>query len=235
MWFCSLEEDLSDSLVLSAEIVSVMRFVLQYLADSGGEVRLTSMGNFSRKLCEKYQEEFCSWHERGSSVSSEENLPVLYLAHELLLNTGYLDEAGTKAWLTTEGVVAVTKGRWAELFRDTVKAAIDIIDWQDYLREDFRHVHFNIIQNSALFLLYLLEKHPSGTIENLIERFSRAFPAFISAVKGEESVKWMQIIFKILFVESFCVPFGFLEITADREKYRTTELFHQAFRWKTAS
>ncbi len=67
-----------------------------------------------------------------------------------------------------------------------------------------------LIQSSALFLLYLLKRHPVGTAGELYDRFTRAFPMFTKPTQGEaDTLEMLRVVFFTLVFEFFFAIFGF--------------------------
>jgi hypothetical protein len=97
--------------------------------------------------------------------------------------------------------------------------------------EEDKIEHFTLIQNAAPFLLYLLHRYPTGSINELFDRFCRAFPIYLAHADGGNDMgarNFLQIIFSHLFLFRFCHTFGLLDISPE-EEYNTTKLFRKAF------
>ncbi len=240
-WLVTVSDDLTAGAALSADIIIIMRFVLEYHVDHGGEIRLTSRGNFPKNLCRSYLEKHDHRYRRGDPVPIELNIRELFSAHETLLDMGYIDESADKSWITTEGVGVLSGRQWARAFKDVLRYVLDEADWIYWLDEALQIEHFQIVQRAALFLLYLLKQHPEGTVAEYFDRFIRAFPAFAEPAQGEERiVAWLGVSFATLFFEYFCSLFGLVSLTANEDddpiapdaRYEVTDLFRQTFRWK---
>lgn len=240
-WLVTFCDDVTAEAALSADMIIIMRFILEYHVDHDGEVRLTARGNFPRNLCRSYLEKYDPWYRQGDPVPIEPNIRELLAAHETILDMGYIDESNDKSWITTEGVGVLSGRQWARAFKDTLHYVLDEDDWVFWLDEALQVGHFQIVQRSALFLLYLLKLHPEGTVAEHFDRFVRAFPMFVEPAQGEKRiVAWLAMNFATLFFEYFCSLFGLVSLAANADgdpvapdaRYEVTDLFRQVFRWK---
>lgn len=134
-----------------------------------------------------------------------------------------------------------------QVFRQAFESLILYVDWTDYLGDEYADTfpHFGFIQRAAVFSLYLLSRHPRGTIGDLFDRFARAFPEFVKPAKGDQrTIDWMEGIYAYLFIFRFCEPLGLVKVSredspsaaaAERpllaDRYRVTGLFENAFLW----
>lgn len=239
--FVEISDELPDVTALQCEIVSTSAWLLRYIAEHGGEVRLTDRGNYPRVLCRSYLEQFDPWWNGKESVPSEASMPFLFTAHDAVVAAGYTVETSSKSMITTEGVVAVTRGTWSKLFTDLLLLTLDESDWQNWQDENLQHTHFAFIQSSALFSLYLLHRHPSGTTGDFYRRFANAFPAYLQPADGNPDLEDLfRLQFEALFFARFCKLFGLVRIKntnpgdsiQDGDEYEVTELFRVAFKWK---
>ena len=239
-----LADDLPAAVVLSAEIADVMRWVLSYFADKGGEVKLTSRGNYNRALCRAYCEKYLTWFGENRSVPIETSLTVLIAAHDFLVALGYADEVGSRAWITTDGVDIYSRSRWARMYCEAFRYSIDTYDWLEWLPYEYSADYFDFVRNAALFFLFLLQKFPEGTVGEFMDRISRAFPEFFQPAQGDPQL--MDLIASIaseLFFMHFCIFFGLIEYSGDPSdfpgardaEYRVTPLFSRLFIWKFIS
>lgn len=239
-WLVSLSEELPDELALRSEVVGLVRWLLQYFVDHGGKIRLTGRLNYPRALVSRYVREVTAWYREGDSIPLEESLPELVAAHDILLEVGYTDEDERNAWLATEGVAVISSQQWARVYREAFTHMVQEHDWKEWLPEKLQTEHFDLIQNSALFLMYLLKRHPEGTLGEFYDRFTRAFPMFEKPARDDRNVlELLRNTFLALVFDFFFVMFGLVsldlsngdEAIQPETRYRTTELFRQAFRW----
>ena len=237
----TIADDPSEKVVLSAELGDVMKWILSYYADRNGEVKLTPTGNHNRALCRAYCERYPHWFGENRSVPLETSLLVLETAHDMVMYLGYTDEDSKRAWLTSEGVDVFSRKRWITVFIDTFRYAIDEYDWQEWIPEDAQAEHYLHVQRAATFLLYLLHKHPDGTVGEFVDRFFRAFPEFIRPAQGNpEHIEYVANVVSELFFERFCILFGLIRLTdypdENREmrdfQYRVSPLFSELLVWK---
>lgn len=236
-----LVDPLPDELALEADLVRSIRWILGYLADHKGEVRLTERGFFPRAMCARYLGDCDPWWREGMSVPSEAAIGALSGAHEFALTMGYLDESRSRAWITTEGVGLYASGRWGEAYAAMLRFAVDELDWLDWLDEGWRHDHFRIVQQAAAFVLRLLHHHPSGTEAELFERFATAFPLYAQpGANDPATMDLLRDVLAILALSEFLESFGLVVLeyelpNADDPggyRYETTPLFKRALRWK---
>jgi len=234
-------DDMPDRNVLSAELVDVVQWLLMYFVDNRGEIKLTELENYNRDLCRAYCEEYPGWFGRNGSVPLETSLPVLETAHDAVRFLGYTNGARTKEWLATDGVDMVSRRRWAQMYRDLFIYAVDVHDWKAWVPDSIRHEHFDIVQHAALFLFYLLHKHPEGTVGEFIDRVTRAFPDFVRPAQDHPAtLEFLAGVVSELFFAQFCALFGLVRVAGDPRdfpearnvKYRVTPLFTRLFRWK---
>jgi hypothetical protein len=239
--FVEISDELPYDLAQRSEMVTKTTWLLRYIAEHGGEVRLTGRRNYPRVLCRSYLKEFDrSWKE-NESVPSEADLPFLFTVHDAVVAAGYTVDSPSKAMITTEGVVAITRDSQVKLFSDLLLFTLDELDWLEWQEDHLRQGHFTIIQSSALFSLYLLHRHPSGTTEDFFRRFAKAYPAYVQPANGNPGiVDFLEEQFETLFFFHFCRLFGLVRIRLanpdepyqDKDKYEVTELFRTAFNWK---
>ena len=236
-----LVDHLPEELALEADLVRSIRWILGYLADHKGEVRLTERGFFPRVMCTRYLGDCDPWWREGMSVPSEAAIAALSDAHEFALAMGYLDESRSTAWITTEGAQLYASGRWGEAYAAMLRFAMDELDWLEWLDEGWRHDHFRIVQQAAPFVLRLLHHRPTGTEANLFERFATAFPLYAQpGANDPAAMDLLRDVFAILTLSEFCEPFGLVTLDYERSdgddsggcRYETTPLFRSAFRWK---
>jgi hypothetical protein len=236
----TLSGSLSGEDALSSDMVAALKFTLSHLADHDGEVRLTQAGFFPRAMCARYMELHSRSWGPGDSVPSEGVISSLARAHDAAVGLGYVKETRKKAWLTTEGVAIVSSAAWARAFRESLEFMVDVIDWQEHLSDELQHSHFDIVQQSAVFLLLLLRNHPTGTESGLYARFTRAFPVFVEPVQGSpESERLLYGVFRLCVFKEFLVPLGLVQLDFSREnfaehegaRYQTTDLFRAALCW----
>lgn len=239
-----LVDPVPDDLAMEADLVRSMRWVLDYLADHGSEIRLTRNANFPRGMCERYLAECTVWWRAGMSVPSETTIDELFTAHEFAFAVGYLDESHPKCWITTEGAGVCASGRWGSAYPSMLRFAIDELEWLEWLDDVWSHDHFRIVQQAAAFVLRLLHRYPSGTGQALFERFATAFPLYVEpGLKDPATMRTLRDGFTLLALIGFCERFGLVRLeyepapadrTDDRDggyRYETTRLFRAAFRW----
>ena len=175
------------------------------------------------------------------SVPSEQSIPLLYTAHDVLVAAGYTEESAKKSWITTEGASVYSREAWAVVYRTALLYLLDGHDWKTWLPEELQNEHFEIIGQAGLFLLYLLHHHPTGTVGELYERFTRAFPAFGQPGNaGDAQADVLRDVFSILFFEHACPLFGLARLSDSRDtypagprvRYEATHLFRAAFVWR---
>ncbi len=236
-----LADDLPDREALSAELVDAVQWLLVYFADKGGEVGLTKSESYNRNLCRAYCEGFPRWFGRDRSVPQETSLLVLQTAHDAIRYLGYTDGNRTKEWLSTDGVDLFCRRDWAQLYRALFTYAVDVHDWKLWIPEEMRAPHFDLVQDAALFLLYLLHKYPQGTVGGFIDRVTRAFPDLIRPAQDDPAIlTFIAGVVSELFFARFCIVFGLVTSTDDPSdfpaargvEYEVTPLFARAFRWK---
>lgn len=200
---------LTDTTAFEAPVVQQISWALLYMAKRDGEVKLTQRENFNRKMCESYLRLFAGWWKPGDPIPPEQTLTDLSVVHELLLLIGYADASRTKMWLTPEGLDVLTKKQWSQVFRDAIVVVLGEFDWQSWLPLDRWNDRLTFIEQSSIFSLYLLKRHPSGTTQHLFDRFVRAFPAFIESAGNDQKIlEYYRILYVVLFVRGFCDAFG---------------------------
>jgi hypothetical protein len=232
----------------TAPLVEAVLWLLRYHVEHGGAIRLTDRDNYPRALCRAYLARFDSSFREGMSVPTEKSLTTLYSAHDMLVANEWTSEIRHRSELTTEGVQMLTAddGR-VKVFQLIFEALVLHVDWTDYLAEEYADAvsHFEFIQEATVFSLYLLSRHPEGTIRDLFDRFARAFPEFMKPAQGDQrTIDWLGEIFAYLFLFRFCEPLGLVKVSrkpppsaaADDDsnlayRYRTTALFDNAFVW----
>ena len=232
-----LNESLTDGEVLSAPVMATFKWLLECFREAEGEVKLTGTGKFNRKLCRAYIGRFMPRLASDKRVPSESELTVLSLTHYLSHYSGYIAESKTKAWITGKGIEALSAGSFRSAFEEFLVFFLDRHDWQSSLPEGWDSPHFEIVQKSALFCLRLLANHPMGLRREFVDRFTKAFPAFLAPAQGDaRSISLLRNIVDTLFFDEFCEPFGLTTIAGPNyEEYRTTELCRRALVWREAS
>ncbi|WP_018526367.1 hypothetical protein [Alkalispirochaeta alkalica] len=218
----------------SSPLIQVIRWLLRYHAEHGGKTRLTDRQNYPRDLCRVYLARFPQSRLAGGSAPKEASLPGLVVAHDVVVAQGWTREESRRSELTTEGVQMLADDASPTIFMKALDFFLFYSSWVENLdvsRED--EAHLSIIQRSAIFSLYLLSRYPEGTLEDLTDRFVRAFPAFLGAARGDVSeIRWLRQVYQYLLLQRFCVPLGLVKITTDGE-YRTTPLFRQGLVFST--
>ena len=236
-----IDRDLSDQSALKAELIGVMHWLLGYFAARRGEVKITGTGRYNRQLCEAYCKRYPAWFGENRSIPQESSLFVLETTHELMRCLAYTEFAGNKEWLTTEGVDIYSRKRWSQMYLESIEFVIDFFDWKHWLHQSLRAGHFNLVQNAAIFLLYLLRNQPAGSIGAFIDRVFRAFPEYIRPAQGQQAATDLIARATLeLFFGNFCPLFGLVEIDGDptsfpesrSTEYRVTPLFTSLFQWK---
>ncbi|MFW6213870.1 MAG: YecA family protein [Spirochaetota bacterium] len=226
---------LANTTAFDAPVVQQIAWALLFMAQSGGEIKLTQRENFNRKMCESYLRRFAGWWKPGDPIPPEQALPNLSVLHDLLLSIGYADASRTRMWITPEGLDVLTKKKWSQVFQDAIIAAIGKFDWRNWLPPDRWDDRLTFVEQSCMFSLYLLKRHPSGTTQELFDRFVRAFPAFIEpAGNDEKMVDYFRAYYIVLFVSYFSDAFGLVELQDETRvltEYKVTDLFHAAFVW----
>jgi hypothetical protein len=234
-----LRSRLPAELALEAPVIRGLRWILAYLADHSGEIKLTARENFPRAMCERFLRECVDWWKPGDPVPSESSIVELLRSHEIALSYGYVDEDGTRSWITTEGAQIYASGRWGSVFTDLIRFVLDELRWQDHLDDGWQHEHFDIIQEAAPFLLLLLHRHPVGTRREVFDRFAAAFPPFAEPwANDKESTQLLRSVFGMLGLGEFCEPFGLVRTSYEKRgevrlevRYETTPLFRETFEW----
>lgn len=237
---------LEPELAITSPLVRTISWLLEYHVEAGGDFKLTARENYPRALCRAFMEEFAPGYKSGDPVPNEESLPHLLLAHDVIVGNGWTHDSQTRASITTEGVDVFSNGRWDQLFIYAFTYLWRTDTWVEYLGEEFSETsHFDIIQNSLIFSLYLLRRHPTGTVGELFDRFARAFPAYVEPAQGEKRVRnWFGDLYAFLFVVHFCAQLGLLKpggtasgaggqggLGSLDSRYKTTELFRKALIW----
>ena len=236
-----LADDLPNGEALSAELADVVQWLLMYFVDRGGEVELTRIECYNRNLCRAYCEKYPRWFGSNRSVPRETTLLVLQTAHDAVRYLDYTDGNRAKEWLATDGVDVFSRRDWAQMYRALFTYAVDVHDWKLWIPENTRDQHFNLVQDAAMFLLYLLHRHPQGTVGEFLDRVMRAFPDLIGPAQDDPAIlDFIATIVSELFFARFCILFGFVRFTDDASdfpaardvEYEVTPLFAQLFRWK---
>lgn len=234
----AFSDALSDEDALSVALVRVVQWVLQYHVDHEGEIKLTDRGNYPRALCRAFLSTFEPGFDTGRSVPSEQSIPILYTAHDVLVGGDYTEESAKRSWITTEGASVFSRGSWTAVYRTALRYLLDVHDWKLWLPEELRHEHFDIIARAGVFLLYLLHRHPTGTVGEFYDRFTRAFPAFTQPTQGREAdAELFGEVFSILFFEHACRLFGLARLSEDyggypagpQVRYEAGDVFRTAF------
>ncbi len=237
----ALNPRLSDELALQSELVATIRYVLEYLVDRGGKSRLTARGNFPRDLCRGYLERFSPEFPVDRSVPSEIDLPILDTAHRVLIGARYIEESRSQMWVTETGSALLSAGAWGRAFGDAFVEVLYYMDWQEQFIFYEPQDEMEFLQYSALFLLYLLARHPSGTFGEFFDRFCRAFPEFVEQIIGDpDSMAVLGIVVSRLFFYGCCRALGLATLKraegesawGPKTRYETTDLFRQALVWK---
>lgn len=237
----TFSDALSDEDALSVALVRVVRWVFRYHVNHDGEVKLTDRGNYPRALCRAFLSTFEPGFDTQRSVPSELSIPLLYTAHDVLVAAGYTEESAKKSWITTEGASVFSRGTWAAVYRTALLHLLDVHDWKTWLPAELQHEHFDIIGQAGLFLLYLLHHHPTGTMGELYERFTRAFPTFAQpGDAGDAQADLLREVFSIVFFEHACPLFGLARLSDRKDTYpagpqvlyEATEVFRAAFVWR---
>ena len=132
-------------------------------------------------------------------------------------------------------------GRRAAVYRTALLYLLDAHDWILWLPEELQHEHFDSIGQAGVFLLYLIHRHPTGTVGQFYDRFTRAFPGLTQPTQGREADEVLfREVFSILFFEHAGPLFGLVRPPARYDsspagpqvRYEATDVFRAAFVWR---
>lgn len=237
----TFSDAISDEDALSVALVRVVQWVFRYHVNHDGEVKLTDRGNYPRALCRAFLSTFEPGFDTEQSVPSEQSIPLLYTAHDVLVSAGYTEESAKESWITTEGASVFSREAWGVVYRTALLYLLDAHDWKTWLPEELQHEHFDIIGQAGLFLLYLLHHHPTGTVGELYGRFIRAFPAFVQPGNaGDAQADVLREVFSTVFFDYACPLYGLARLpdrndtypAGPQARYEATEVFRSAFAWR---
>lgn len=230
--------DISSEIIHTAPIVQAAHYLMTFLAEQG-PVKATATGNLPRKLVRQTYEYLANPTEaEESNISSEANVPILGVLRGILTREKFISEIKGKFSVTDCGAHIVENGFQYKEFMQLLKHYTMMFNWGFF----DRHEELRIIQNSFLFLLYVLHKEGQESIScvELAKIYERAFPAIIKEIPQDEySSKRVKLgrLLQVRFIKRFCIHFGFVDIVGELESFiskvnvKTSRLFDEFFHW----
>lgn len=232
----SLSNKLKPEDVQQTQAVDMGQFFIHLLASESGSLTLTAKGNIKPKHCTMVAAKLLEFDPDEMREINEDRFVFLTRLKHVLQMAGYIDILKTRIKLTKKGYDYILKNDPVELYLSMMEMTMDEYDWVgDYI--------FNpvcaIIQDSALFSLYMLHKKgevylPKREYYNL---FEKAFPHIREIPVFTNGINIMPKVFDLLFFNDICRMFGLIDRKPDLENmdnsfYRSSQLFRKLFLWK---
>ena len=195
-----------------------------------GELKGTQLGNLPKNFVVEFYHLFLSNERYASVPNREDDLFQLTRLKHLLDLSGLIKKRNKKFSLTKKGHEILVQDNSKQLFEEI------ILTWTNNFNWGFgdRYSNLSLIQRSAVFNFYMLNKLSSNWIEDkeLGTRYLGAFPDLVHDVWDSISGPEREIVncFSLRFLERFCVPLGLIEKKEEGDNYSNRKTFY-----KTAS
>ncbi len=225
-----------------APLMRVLIFVLSMYRDNGGSLEITKSGNYKRALVKRVAEDVLTKEYASRTVLNEPEVQQLFLVHEFLLDKDLISDSKTRSTLTPEGEAYTLDFDIGREWMSLLDYLLYERDWQlDHSGLGEPNPLYDIIQNGAVFSLFLLSKQRNKAFADtsIYHDFATAFPA-ITGNRPYIDIDIPQILHSTWFLYFFCQDMGLASrghldapIAAEEARvYRTTPLFKKAFIWK---
>ena len=205
--------------------------------DEVGTIKATQKGNLSKNFVIELYHQFFSKERYARLPNREDDLPAITKLRHILDMSGLIKKRSNKFSLTKKGEKIIAGDKTLELFKLLVDHYFNKWNWGF---ED-TYPEFRLIQNSAVFNLYLLSKKAQEWIldKELGEIYLTAFPALVNEATDSYFSPEDQIMnsFCIRFLERGCLPMGLLQCKEEgkgmerKTYYKITPFFNQAFKF----
>ncbi|MBI9105062.1 MAG: hypothetical protein JEY99_21785 [Spirochaetales bacterium] len=205
-------------------------------SENSGSLLLTSVGNLKPDFCGKYYEAVTGEDFRESWIRNEDDYQSIQIIKIILKGCGYLHALKIRIKLTDKAFAFLDAEKHSDAYMEFLTYYLDKFNW-DYLNLRFDEDAFRIIQDSALFSLYILKKKGNGmeSENDIIRYFIEAFFKDLFISEDDWGERLVKIMFESLFMVHFCSQFGLIdkeylpEIFFDRDKkiykVKTTGLY----------
>ena len=236
----TLNPDPDIDLVSQSRIIRHGAKYLELLVEQGGFLPLTPKGNLKLDACHKILDALMTELPRRFSLRSEDDIYDSLLLRMMMEDLGYTKTLKTKVTITKKGARLWEKKDWSRLYLELIRLDLEEYDWvaQSFFSEGCR-----IVQDSALFSLYMLKKmnqdHSPGIhhpYEELYIGFINAFPHAETIPTLKSGINNMKLVYEHLFFINFTLKFGLCQTHFEGDdyknaSYRTTALFDQLLLW----
>ncbi|MBN2661788.1 MAG: SEC-C domain-containing protein [Tannerellaceae bacterium] len=237
----SIAEKPFGKLASTVPLVKLISYLLDRYRDNKNALDITPRGNYKRILTQQVAKIFLEEGYEERYINREQDVRLLWFAHQFLLDSELIKDEGTKSRLTPVGVHLATDFNAEQLWINLFEYYRLCIDWQEQGLYSFPTIPaFDTIQDSAMFSLYLLSKYKGKWIteDTLYDDFATAFPEF-QKMSRVSDIDIPRIRYGTWFLYLFCKDLGLIEYEhterrKNREtspKFRSTELFKKIFKW----
>lgn len=217
---------IKSSNVSSTLIIEATKLFLNQLLETNGSTNLTGTRSINSTFCTKFLHSLLGLELTNKPIKESDSLLIPWI-RDLLLLGGYTTELKTRIKITDKGKELLKKNELHNFYMELFIIATDKLDW--FLGTDDNEILF--IQDSIIFSLYVIDhlKNEKFSIYDFFTFIETAFPFMDEEKHG--------FIYKLFFLDNFCVVFGLLDPLPqgndfNNMMYTTTELFDKLFNWK---
>ncbi|OHD39601.1 MAG: hypothetical protein A2087_06140 [Spirochaetes bacterium GWD1_61_31] len=223
----------------AARLPALVSWLLEQHRTEPKGLGLTSTGNYKTDLVRAIDFHFFSTEALQYPAKTENDLPVLQIAHDFLVEAGYTEENTTRSRLTPKGLSLAASSSGDRIWRELFSYLLYAWEWTDAMRYNFAGPHLELIQDSALLCLRLLARLATDFITNdqLYDAFVNAFPDFDPHWRtAEKTLYALNYDFFYLFVKVFCFNLGLIEYQPSASSsleppFRASPLLAAAIQW----
>lgn len=208
--------------------VGLAKAIFQALVENGGSLPLTSAGNLKRVACNRIYELHSPLPiPEGMTLRSEDDLMFSRQTRQILDDLGLIHTIKTKIKLTEQGRMLWERKDWGRLYAGMFRIEMTGYDW---LEDTLLTKHCRIVQDSALFSLYLLKKIAEKAVSynTLYSAFLKAFPQVGEFPTVPGGLNNMRAVYEYFFFDFFALRYGLCRADrGDRNevRYVITDLF----------
>ena len=211
-------------------------------SDKSYKLPLTSAGNLKREFCHLYYEAVTGNDRSETRINKEGDYRELLVMRFMLQELDYLDVKKTVCRLTDKGLALRAFDDFVPVYIEFFNFYADYLHW-NFLGERFDAEPFSLVQDAALFSLFILREKADGTRseKQVFEYFRNAFCKDYFNDEDNYLEKIFYLLYETAFFENFCSRFGLTTIEympeyhqSDNEDapVKTTPLFKKLIKWK---
>ena len=206
--FIRFNPDPDPLLAESVEAVALARAQFQALIENGDSLPLTPAGNLKRFACDRiFELQRQVPVPAMMTLKSEEEIPFSLRTRQILDDLGLIKTLKTKIKLTEKGRMLWEQKDWGRLFAGMFCLELEEYNW---LYQTVFTEHCQIVQDSALFSLYMLKKKAGKAVSysKLYDSFLKAFPLVEEHPTLPGGFNNMSDVYEIFFMDFFALRYG---------------------------